>query len=247
MALTTVGSSGITDGAVTSNAISDGVISVADVANYALTSIKLSNTGVVANTYGSSTVIPVLTIDGAGRVTSASNTSLTLGTISTQDSDNVTITGGSLSGNITSSNANITGSSFTGNITSSNVTITGGSFTGNITSSNANIAGGTVYGTSLGVNTVSSSSNVTTINYNIGSVFLSTVTENTTITPTNFPSAQGIVLLKLTNGGSKTISFAGNCGFVSNTAPTLTSSGTDFLFIQGNTTHYSVFTQLDVR
>jgi hypothetical protein len=39
----------------------------------------LSNTGVAANTYGSSTTIPVITVDAKGRITSASTTSITAG------------------------------------------------------------------------------------------------------------------------------------------------------------------------
>src|SRR5690606_29560512 len=35
--------------------------------------LSLSNTGVAANTYGSSTTIPVITVDAQGRITSASS------------------------------------------------------------------------------------------------------------------------------------------------------------------------------
>jgi hypothetical protein len=38
--------------------------------------VELTNTGVVANTYGGTTQIPVITIDEDGRITSASNTSI---------------------------------------------------------------------------------------------------------------------------------------------------------------------------
>jgi hypothetical protein len=65
MALTTVGSSGIKDGA----------ISIADVADYALTSVKMANTGVTAGTYGGTSQPAVVIVDGAGRITSARNSS----------------------------------------------------------------------------------------------------------------------------------------------------------------------------
>lgn len=195
----TVIASDILDGTITNAKLVDSTITNAKLAGYTVQSANMSNTGVSADTYGGSTSIPVITVDGAGRITSAANTSLTLGTIATQDADDVSISGGN------------------------------------------------VYGAGLKVSTVSSSSNVTTLDFSTGTVFKSTATEDTTITPTNMPAQEGIMLLKLTDGGTYTISYAGNCAFVGNTAPTLTASGTDYLFIQGNATHYAVFTQLDVR
>src|SRR5210317_1515641 len=57
MALTQVKSDGIADGAVTTN--------------------DLSDSGVTAGTYGSSSAIPAITVDAKGRVTSASTNSVT--------------------------------------------------------------------------------------------------------------------------------------------------------------------------
>ena len=45
--------------------------------------ISLATSGVTANTYGSATVIPVITVDTYGRITSATNTAGTFGTVST--------------------------------------------------------------------------------------------------------------------------------------------------------------------
>jgi hypothetical protein len=56
MPLTQVSSGGIADGAVTTN--------------------DLENSGVTAGTYGSSSAIPAITVDAKGRVTSASTSSI---------------------------------------------------------------------------------------------------------------------------------------------------------------------------
>jgi hypothetical protein len=61
-------------------------------------STVLSDSGVVANTYGNATVIPVFTVDSKGRITSASNVNIEAGTINyaslqNKPSVNVTISG----------------------------------------------------------------------------------------------------------------------------------------------------------
>jgi hypothetical protein len=48
------------------------------IATGGVTSDKLANSGVVANTYGSGTMIPVLTVDAKGLVTSATETALVI-------------------------------------------------------------------------------------------------------------------------------------------------------------------------
>lgn len=78
----------LVDDIVTTNKIFDG----------AVTSDKLNTTGVSASTYGGSSQIPVISVSSDGRITSAANTSLTLGTIATQDSSSVNITGGCITG-----------------------------------------------------------------------------------------------------------------------------------------------------
>lgn len=87
---------------------------------------------------------------------------LNLGTISTQDSNNVSITGGSFTGNVTSSNAQISG----GNInntqqsasTIGNSDISGTNFDlGNITNSdisNSDITGGTITGAAISTGSI---------------------------------------------------------------------------------------------
>ena len=50
---------------------SDSTVGATQIQDYAVTSVKMSNTGVGAATYGTSTSIPQITIDAAGRITSA--------------------------------------------------------------------------------------------------------------------------------------------------------------------------------
>ena len=67
---------------ITSAAIQDESIIPVDILDYSITSNQLSNTGVVSATYGGGTsgtvVVPVISTDIAGRVTSAANQSLSL-------------------------------------------------------------------------------------------------------------------------------------------------------------------------
>lgn len=80
--------------------------------------INLANTAVVAGTYGTASQVSQVTVDAQGRITSASNVAIAiansavsgLGTMSTQNANNVTITGGSVTANVTSANVNLTGS-----------------------------------------------------------------------------------------------------------------------------------------
>jgi hypothetical protein len=78
--------------------------------------ISLANTAVTAGTYGTASQVSQVTVDAQGRITSASNVAIAiansavsgLGTMSTQNANAVTITGGSI-GNVTFTNANISG------------------------------------------------------------------------------------------------------------------------------------------
>jgi len=83
--------------------------------------IALANTAVTAGTYGTATQVSQVVIDAQGRITSASNVAIAiansavsgLGTMSTQNANNVTITGGSVTANITSGIVNLTGNTST--------------------------------------------------------------------------------------------------------------------------------------
>lgn len=52
---------------------------VATVTDGSVTSAKMTATGVTAATYGNATITPVITVDSAGRITSASNTTISAG------------------------------------------------------------------------------------------------------------------------------------------------------------------------
>lgn len=79
--------------------------------------INLANTAVTAGTYGTASQVSQVTVDAQGRITSAANVAIAiantavsgLGTMSTQNANAVTITGGSVTANLTSNNVNLTG------------------------------------------------------------------------------------------------------------------------------------------
>ena len=88
--------------------------------------LNLANTSVSAATYGSSNSVSQVVVDAQGRITSASNVTIGitntqvtgLGTMSTQNASNVTITGGTLDNvTLTNTTANVS------NITANNVTV----------------------------------------------------------------------------------------------------------------------------
>jgi len=68
--------------------------------------LAIANTGVTATTYGSASAVPVIAVNAQGQITSATTTTIAiantqvsgLGTMSTQNANNVAITGGSLNG-----------------------------------------------------------------------------------------------------------------------------------------------------
>lgn len=98
MALTKIQAQVVDSNSISSIQVIDRTLVNDDLADYTLTSQKLANTGVSASTYGGSSQIPVINIDEAGRVTSAANIAVSLGTIASQDADNVDITGGDITG-----------------------------------------------------------------------------------------------------------------------------------------------------
>ncbi len=129
--------------------------------------INLANTAVTTGTYGTASQVSQVTVDAQGRITSAANVAIAiansavsgLGTMSTQNANNVAITGGNVSSvsidGGTYANANITSvvATFPNNYlansstTLGNATLTLGGTTasvGNLTLANATISSGTV-------------------------------------------------------------------------------------------------------
>ena len=85
----------IADDAINSEHYTDGSIDTAHIADDQVTAAKLANTAVTAAAYGSSSAIPVITIDAQGRITAASTaaTSSVL-TIAADSGSNDTVTVG---------------------------------------------------------------------------------------------------------------------------------------------------------
>lgn len=144
--------------------------------------ITMANTAVVAGSYGNASTVGTFNVDSQGRLTAAGNSSIAiantqvsgLGTMSTQDANNVNITGGNITavtgnvvaaipnGSVTNSllqnssatlgNSTITLGSTTssvGNLTLDNVTISSGNVTANLSSTNTTNASATFATSSL--------------------------------------------------------------------------------------------------
>ena len=144
--------------------------------------LNLANTAVVAGTYGNASAVSQITVDAQGRITSAGNVTIAiansavsgLGTMSTQNANNVAITGGNITGitgnvvgaipngtitntllqnsTATLGNATITlggTTSSVGNLTLANVTVSSGNVTANVSMTNATNVGVTFATSSL--------------------------------------------------------------------------------------------------
>ena len=144
--------------------------------------ISLSTTSVTAGSYGNASTVGAFTVDAYGRLTAASNSAIAisnsqvsgLGTMSTQNSDNVSISGGNVTGitgnvvaaipNASITNALLTNSTATlgnatvtlggttstvGNLTLDNVTVGSGNVTANISVTNTTNADATFVTSSL--------------------------------------------------------------------------------------------------
>jgi len=137
--------------------------------------LTLANTGVVAGTYGSSTNIPVFTVDAKGRLTSASNqaisSSFTISDGSVTDvfnnGETLTFTGSTGVTTLVSNN-NVAFSigqnvATTSNVTFNDVTVNGTLTSNDITSTNISIAGNAIVTGNLTVQGTTTSVESTTV------------------------------------------------------------------------------------
>jgi len=199
----TVGGSG-TNGTVTSVGTGTGLTGgpITTTGN-----ISLANTAVTAGSYGTANSVSQVTIDAQGRITSASNVTIAiansavsgLGTMSTQNANNVTITGGTEnnltytnvtinSGNIVVTYANIATAMRTQGLTGY---LYGNANTGNVTAS-----------ATIPNSAVSNLGTMSTQNANAVAITGGNVVANVTVTNTTAASATfGTSSLPLTPAG----------------------------------------------
>jgi hypothetical protein len=186
----------------------DNSISTSKIQNYAVTSTKMANTGVTSGSYGgtsgTSTVVPVVTVDAAGRITNASNTTINLSELA-----NVSI------GNVISSNTILT-NSLTANTSVSTNTL---SATGN-----------TVFRSiKEHSNEISISTNTITLDLSQASVFNVYLNSSITGITVNNIAPAGLVsswvLVITADGTPRTISWPGQYRWPTlNTPPSITST-----------------------
>ena len=93
---------------INANNIVDGTITGTQIASNTIPSGDLTTTGVSAGTYGGSTAIPVITVDAQGRLSSASNTTITIPPATAVFANSGQLTANSSTGNVLLGLANTT-------------------------------------------------------------------------------------------------------------------------------------------
>ena len=133
--------------------------------------MNLDATGVTAKTYGSSTEIPVLTVNAQGQVTAASNASINTSWTLAGDSGSETVSGGDTATFVGGTNIT-TAASATDTLTinlDSDITISSANVSGNIDAGNLNLAESLTVG-NAGTGTISGVDLLTAGNIDVGNV-----------------------------------------------------------------------------
>lgn len=134
--------------------------------------VTLNTVNTNVGTYGGKTAgtifIPVVTVDAKGRVTSVSTETYSaaasgdLGTIASQNANNISITGGTIDGTVIGATARAAGN-FTNIDTTGNVTVNGKLFSNDITASNVTVDGDAIITGNLTVQGTTTTVNSTTV------------------------------------------------------------------------------------
>lgn len=226
----------IPDLAITSSKLATGAVTETKIATNAVTSTKILDSAVTEAKLQESSVtnakIAPLNVS-ENKIASAS-------IVESKIADNA-VTGIKIAENAVSGAKIANESISTSKIANSSVTSVKINIDGDVNFNNSNIdrAG-------LGTENVSSASNVLRLNYANATFFISQFFQNTTLTPNNVPAGGCVMVLRANNAGAYTVSYAGTPRFAGNTAPSLTSAGTDYLFfICESDTNYLVTSQVN--
>ena len=194
---------------------------------------RLRGAGITANAITAAAIAP-----GAVDIADISDSAITTAKIA----NNAIETGKIADANVTT--AKIAENAIeTGKIADANVTVAKISITSDLNFNSANLV-------NVGIKEtiVSSSSNVVLLNFANSAVFTCNLQEASALTPNNIPVGGCVMLLKLSNGGDHTVTYAGNPRFAANTAPTLTAAGLDFLYFTcASDTNYLVTPYADIQ
>jgi hypothetical protein len=149
----------------------DGGTGLTSVASGQTLTVNMDATGVTAKTYGSSTEIPVLTVNAQGQVTAASNASINTSWTMAGDSGSETVSGGDTA-TFTGGTNITTVASATDTLTinlDSDITIASANVSGNIDAGNLNLAESLTVG-NAGTGTISGVDLLTAGNIDVGNV-----------------------------------------------------------------------------
>jgi len=88
---------------INTRSLTDGTVAAVDIADGSVTAVKLADTAVSPGTYGGSAAIPVIIVDQQGRLTSATNTAISIpsGSYATNSNSAIFQANTNVTGNVT--------------------------------------------------------------------------------------------------------------------------------------------------